>query len=82
METLRKDVTTIDKNTIALEKSFRFMEEYFAGTNKKLEEVQSCTENIDNLLRKNNLLMKGLRTHGGRRLESIFATVILGFGRP
>lgn len=40
------------------------MEEDFAEVNnRKLEEVQSCTENIDIFLRKNNLRLKGFKEH-------------------
>lgn len=50
----------MEKNSTDLEKGFQLMEEDFANFNKELEVVQSCTKNIDNLIRKNNLCMRGL----------------------
>lgn len=54
-EALKQDVSTIDKNAIALEKGSWLLKEGFADVNKDLYTVQSCAENIGNLLRKNNL---------------------------
>lgn len=63
MESLKQDVLTIDKNAIALEKGFCLMEEDFADVNKELELIQYCTENVDNLLRENNIRIKGLKVY-------------------
>lgn len=49
----------MDKNAVALDKSFRLID--FADINKDIEVIQSCTENIDNLLRKKNLHVRGLQ---------------------
>lgn len=49
MKNIKKDVSLLGENVHTLEKEFCLMEEDFAAVNKYLDDVQSVTENIDNL---------------------------------
>lgn len=63
-----------------MEKGFRLMEEDFAEVNKDLDVVHTCMENADNLMRKNNLRMRGLKEYIGEEnlilfLEQFFSSL-------
>lgn len=56
---MKQDVVVLDKNTMTLDKGSHMMEADCANVNEDLGTVQSVRENVDNLLRANNILIRG-----------------------
>lgn len=70
---LKQDVLILDKISSALEKGFCMMEEDFDDVNKDLDIVQSVTENVDNLQRRNNIHIRGIKEYAeGKDLVGVF----------
>lgn len=59
--TLQQELSSVDKSNKTLKNGLQMMEVDFTDLNRDFDITQSCIENLDNLSRKNNLRLRGLK---------------------